>query len=179
MASHDFYEDPRNFFTAMAKANPNLPIPSLPSLSEVRSLARQRANDIFADREALAHLLDTYEDTLHKRWAKKSGEQRRKLLLKACANIPAKHRPDFEALRRESSEQTRTNTHFYDSFLLPSINLEDLTKHNILLLFVESRARRPPDVFVNADFNSIHLGTVCQAIVPPVSALFPDICCSS
>lgn len=177
MASQDFYNDPRNMFAAMAQANPSLPTPSFPSLSQVRLLARQRANDIFADHEALARLLDIYEDILHKRWAKKSGEQRRKVLLKACPNIPAKHRPDFEALRRESIEQTRSNTRFYDSFLLPSINLEDLAKHNMLLLFVESRARQPPDVFANADFNSIHLGTICQAIVPSVGAFIPGSCC--
>lgn len=35
-----------------------------------------------------------------------------------------------------------------------------------LLLFMHSRARCDPDLFVNSDFNSIHLGTVTAAIVP-------------
>lgn len=103
---------------------------------------------------------------LRNRWLKKSGQQRRKVLLAAFPNIPAIHRPDFEALRKETQEQTRAGTRFHDTFLLPSINLEDLMKPKNLILFMHSRGRNKPDVFVNSDFNSIHLATIAAAIVP-------------
>ena len=54
-----------------------------------------------------------------------------------------------------------------NSFLLPSLNLEDLAKSQNLLLFQHSRARNNPEVFVNADFNSIQIGLVSRAIVAP------------
>ena len=111
-------------------------------------------------------MLERYEEVLRKRWIKKTGEQRRKVLLNVSPNMPATHRPDFEALRRESAEKPRSGTMFYDSFLLPSINQEDLMKPNMLLLFLESRGRHDPDVFANADFNSIHVANVAQAILP-------------
>lgn len=105
------------------------------------------------------------ETTLRARWNKKSGQQRRNVLMLAYPKIPSVHRPDFEAARRESEEQRPTRTRFYDSFLLPSLNLEDLSIAQNLLLFLHSRARNEPDLFVNADFNSIRMGTVSGAIV--------------
>lgn len=166
MASQDFYDDPRNFFAAMNAANPSLPMPTLPSKNEVQRLAKQRATSIFADREALLSIYDRYGGTIHRRWTKKTSEQRRKILLKAFPTMPAMHRPDFEAFRRESTKQRRSDTNFYDSYLLPSINQEDLIKPNTLLLFLESRCQNYPDAFANADFNSIHFAMVAGAIVP-------------
>lgn len=168
MASQGFYDDPRNFFAAMNAANPSLPMPTLLPENEVQRLAKQRANSIFADKEALSSIYDRYGGTIHRRWTKKTSEQRRKILLKACPTMPAKHRPDFDALRLESREQRRPGAtlHFRDSYLLPSINQEDLIKPNTFLLFLESRCRNSPDAFANADINSIHLAMVAQAIVP-------------
>lgn len=61
-------------------------------------------------------------------------------------------------------EATRKGTQFRDSWLLPSLYLEDLTQPRNLILFLRSRTRNPPGVFVNADFNSINLGHVTYAI---------------
>ncbi|KAL9578286.1 MAG: hypothetical protein Q9212_005811 [Teloschistes hypoglaucus] len=160
------YDDPAQFFAAMQSMNPGLPTPKILSLSEVKRSATSRSKAIFADRNALLNILDRYEETIRKRWAKKNGEQRRKILLAAYPDIPATHRPDFEALRRENAEQTKRGTRFYDSFLLPSLNLEDLLKPRILPLMLNTRARNAPDVFANADFNSIHLGQIAQAVIP-------------
>ncbi|KAL8667893.1 MAG: hypothetical protein Q9202_000358 [Teloschistes flavicans] len=146
--------------------NPNLPTPRILSLPQAKQSATSYSKAIFADRDALLAILDRYEETIQKRWAKKNGEQRRKILLVAYPDIPATHRPDFEALRRESAGQTKAGTRFYDSFLLPSLNLEDLLKPRILPLMLNARTRNAPDVFANADFNSIHLGQVAQAVIP-------------
>ena len=152
-----FYDDPRKLAFSM---------PTLISKNEVQRLAKQRATSIFAVREVLLSIYDRYGGTIHRRWTKKTSEQRRKVLLKAFPTMPASHRPDFEALRRESTKQRRSDTHFYDSYLLPSINQEDLIKPNTLLLFLESRCQNYPDAFANADFNSIHFAMIARAIVP-------------
>lgn len=157
--------------TVTAQGKATLPKPSNPCIADVRQLAQQRVRTIFAEQEALSCILDRHGTTLHKRWTKKSREQRRKVLVQAFPKIPARHRPDFEALRRENGEQTRSNTRFYHSFLLPSINLEDLIHQDLLLQFVQSRARHAPGVFATTDFRSVHLGIVRWAIVPQVCTL--------
>ena len=161
------YDDEQNIIAAMAAGNPNNPIPTFLTFSETRRLATKRSKAIFADRDALFGILERYEETLRKRWGKKTGEQRRKVLLKAYPHIPAAHRPDFAALWREGAEQTRAGTGFHDAFLLPSINLEDLVKPKLLPMFLNARGRQDPDIFANADFNSIHLAITSQAILRP------------
>ncbi len=166
MDDHSIYDDPERLFATMTQGNPNLPTPTFPKLPKVQQEAKSRAQDIFADKDALFGILERYEVTLRKRWVKKTGDQRRKVLSAAYPNIPSGHRPDFDAIRRESTDQMRSGSRFRDSFLLPSLNAEDLLKPKNLLLFMHSRGRNNPGVFANSDFNSIHLGTITQAIVP-------------
>ncbi|KAL8635059.1 MAG: hypothetical protein Q9228_007413, partial [Teloschistes exilis] len=105
------YDDPAQFFAAMQSMSPGLPTPKILSLSEVKRSATSRSKAIFADRNALLNILDRYEETIRKRWAKKNGDR-----------------------------------------MLP--------------LMLNARARNAPNVFANADFNSIHLGQVAQAVIP-------------
>ena len=166
MDQDSFYDEKLKQLVARAADDPYQPVPTFLNFSETRQMATKRSKAVFADRDALFGLLERYEETLRKRWVKKTGEQRRKVLLKAYPDIPATHRPEFAALRREGASQTRAGTGFYDSFLLPSINLEDLVKPKPLLMFLNARGRQDPDIFANADFNSIHLAITSQAILP-------------
>lgn len=166
MDSPSIYDDPQQLFAAMTAGNPNLPVPQFLDMTETQRLARARSKAIFTDYDALFAVLERYEDTLRKRWLKKTSEQRRKVLLKVYPQMPSMHRPDLEALRRESPSQIKAGTRFKDSFLPPSLNLEDLLKPRTLLIFLNTRGRHDPDLFVNFDFNSIHLGQVSQALVP-------------
>ncbi|CAF9938008.1 MAG: hypothetical protein HETSPECPRED_000739 [Heterodermia speciosa] len=165
MDSDSIYDDPQKLFAAMAAGNPHLPLPNFLSLSDTRQMVTKRSEAVFADRDALRAILERYEETLRKRWGKKTGEQRRKVLVKAYPGIPAIHRPDFAALRREGADETRSGTRFRDAFLLPSMNLEDLMKPKPLLMFLNARGRQDPDIFANADFNSVHLANTSQAIM--------------
>lgn len=161
------YNDPGRMFKELNEANPNFPVPELKTFEEVQSQAKEQAKIIFSTQKALAGILDKHEHILTKRWMKKSTEQRRKILVAVFPQIPLTHRPDFQAMRREKMEKTRSGTQFRDSWLLPSLNVEDLTQPRNLILFLRSRARNPPGVFVNADFNSFHVGHVTQAIKIP------------
>ncbi|KAL8856562.1 MAG: hypothetical protein Q9178_006877 [Gyalolechia marmorata] len=162
----DIYGDPQRLFQAMTQGNPNLPVPLFLSFQEVKRMAVGYAKDIFTAQRDLVNILDRHEDTLVKRWLKKTTIQRQKVLTTALPGIPQTHRPDFWALRKESQEQIRAGTQYRDHWLLPSLNIENLSKPRNLLLFLRSRARNPPGAFVNADANSVHLGHVAQAIMP-------------
>ncbi|KAL8995253.1 MAG: hypothetical protein Q9169_004959 [Polycauliona sp. 2 TL-2023] len=163
----NIYDDPQRLFQAMTGGNPNIPTPDFLSLSQVERKAKQHSYHIFAAQRALVNLLDRYESTLIKRWLKRTTVQRQKLLTTAFPGIPPTHRPDFWAIRKETTPQRRVGTQFYDHWLLPSVNREDLEKPKNLLLFLRSRTRNLPGNSVNADANSIHVGHTAQAIMPP------------
>ncbi|KAI4122665.1 MAG: hypothetical protein LQ338_005681 [Usnochroma carphineum] len=163
----DAYTDPQKLFQAISAGNPNLPTPVFLSFQEVKRTAKQYSSDIFTAQRVIASALDRYEEALIKRWLKKTTTQRQKILTTASPGIPPTHRPDFWAIRKESHAQTRQESRYRDYWLLPSLNLEDLSKPRNLLLLLRSRARNPPGVFVNADANSVHVGHVAQALMPP------------
>ena len=140
--------------------------PSSQLVARVRHEAKDRASAIFTDQQTLFNILERYELTLRKRWTKKSAAQRVKLLLAVQPGMASQHRPDFQAFRREPSEQTMVATRYHDWFLLSSINLEDLKRPQCLLLFMNSRGRTKPGVFVKSDYNSINLGVITRAIKP-------------
>ena len=161
------YIHPKRSSKLLNEANPNLPVPELPTFKQVQCQAKEHAESIFNTQRALVELLDKCEHVLIKRWMRKTAEQRRSILVAVAPHIPATHSPDFQAMRKEDMERwevTRTGTQPRDSWLLPSINNEDLTQPRSLILFLRSRARNPPGVFVNADFNSIRIGHMTQAI---------------
>ena len=81
--------------------------------------------------------------------------------LKFCTDIGSMHR-----LKKLPEEQFRIG-HWKDHFLLPSINLEDLSLTKNLLLFMHSRARNSPGLFATADFNSIHVGLYTTNLALP------------
>lgn len=130
------------------------PCPELPAQSLE---ATTRMNDIFKNWTWLHNFMASYETLLKDRWHKKIGKQQRTVFLKAWPTMPEKHRPDLEALRRSPDGQDLTQSK--DAFLLPHINQEDLSRGEMLPLFLHSRGYNKPDKFANADINSVHVGT--------------------
>ena len=153
-----------NLFTAMQNINPDMPIPNILSYSDVKRLSRQRVLHIFANWERLHTILQRYEDVLRKRWMKKTQEQRRNVLLTAWPHMSKTHRPDFQALQRESEQQRRTATRFRDAYLFPYINLEDLSKAKNLLLLLHSRGHNKPDVFAYFDLMMQRIAVDVRAV---------------
>jgi hypothetical protein len=162
----DFYSNPHKMFASLAAANPNLPIPSLPSRAEVKREAAQRSLKIFEHWNRLHEILKRHEDVLRKRWMKKSKEQRKKILLSAWPGMSSIHRPDFHALKTESEQQRRNGTRFRDAYLFPYINLEDLLKAKNMLLLFHSRGHTKPHVFAFFDLETQQIGRTSTAINP-------------
>jgi hypothetical protein len=135
-------------------------------LPEVRQLCSERSGRILANHDRLGCILDRHEATIRKRWAKKSRRQRQQILLGAWPDMPAMHRPDFAAFRRESPAQRASGTQFRDRYLWPYVNQEDLLRTKSLLLLLDARGRHPPCDFAAADREAMRLGRVTKAIVP-------------
>ena len=159
------YSNPQSFFDSLG---PNLPRPpSFPTANKVRKEARERSEKIFADWTTLHRILERHEQLIRKRWMKKTRDQRKKVLATAWPNMSPTHRPDFQALQRESPQQRSSGTKFKDAFWWPYINLEDLSTSKLLLLFLSSRGRHLPEAFAHADYDAAHIGMTSLAIQSP------------
>jgi len=124
---------------------------------------KQKSTRIFISYHRLNHILESHELTIRKRWAKKTNLQRVHILTKAWPgkNAMARtHRLDLEALRMfhtaDDRQRGKHNKPQYDAkcrdhFLLPHINLEDLTKPRSLPLLLHARGRNHPSAFAGAD----------------------------
>jgi hypothetical protein len=145
----------------------NMPKPSsLPSPDEVGQKARGLSQTIFRDWNDLNSIVERHEETLRKRWGKKSKEQKKKILLAAWPNMSTQHRPDLEAWRKESPAQRAKGSKFRAAYLWPYINLEDLMKPKPLLIFLNSRGRHQPHEFVHSDLERAVLGQTTGATSP-------------
>jgi hypothetical protein len=82
-----------------------VPIPSsTPTIEEARQEALERSADLLLNYKTLKDILERQEETLRKRWTKKTKKKRIAIVSKAWPNIAAIHRPDFEAFCKEGSK---------------------------------------------------------------------------
>ncbi|KAH6959595.1 hypothetical protein BKA56DRAFT_600607 [Ilyonectria sp. MPI-CAGE-AT-0026] len=163
---HDLPDDvdwsnPESFFRALGG-----PMPKQYSPTEVRQEARKNSHKVFADYTTLSKILERHEATIQKRWTKKTRQQRLQILLNAWPGMPASHRPDFEAFRKESKEQRERSTRYEDHFMWPYVNQEDLSQTKLMPMLLNARGRHTPPDFAAADNAWMHLGLVTKAIVP-------------
>lgn len=157
------WSNPQSFLEKLSGGGP---MPRMASPAEVRKEAKEHSRSIFASFDRLNKIIQRHEATIQKRWVKKTRPQRLKILLEAWPNMPASHRPDFEAFRKESNAQRGSSTQFKDNFMWPYINQEDLSQTKLMPLFLNARGRHPPPAFAAADNDAMHLGIVTKAIVP-------------
>jgi hypothetical protein len=156
-----------DYASIFANMPSGMPVPaSLPSPSEVRQKARGLSEDIFRDWKDLSLIVERHEETLRRRWLKKSKEQKKKILLTAWPNMSSQHRPDIEAWRQESPAQRAKGSKFRAAYMWPYVNLEDLTKPKPLLIFLNSRGRHQPHEFVHSDLERAAFGHVSGATSP-------------
>ncbi|KAB5572323.1 hypothetical protein GE09DRAFT_1269069 [Coniochaeta sp. 2T2.1] len=123
-------------------------------------------SSIHASYGLLRDIVERHEAVIQKRWTKKSKQQKLKVLLDSWPCMPIMHRPDFDAFRKESSEQPTAGTKYRQNYLWSKVSLEDLSKPKHLLWLINSRSRHHPSVFAASDCESTRLGNVCQATSP-------------
>lgn len=142
-----------------------IPKPTPPD--EIRRQAKSRCASIFASHNVLRAILERYEAIVQKRWTKKTRSQRQAILLKAWPNMPTRHRPDFEAFKKESPQDRDRGTRYRNSFIWPYINQDDLlARPKASLLLLNACGRHPPFDFAAVDGDVMHLGIVIKAVIP-------------
>lgn len=150
----------------MMSGNSGLGVPapgSMPTREKAQKEATERATNVLGSWGRLLQILERHEETIRKRWGKKTKVQRGKLILEAWPNMSATHRPDYGAFFKEGGKRS---TKHRDAYLWPYMNLEDLIKGNAFLLLLNSRGRNQPNIFVHSDGASTQIGHVSGAIMP-------------
>lgn len=132
-------------------------------LPQIRRTIKETADRIFANYRELQAVIERHEATIQKRWSKKSELKRRTVLLGAWPKMASDHRPDVELVRRQKPGQVFTGVE-RDAFLMPFINLQDLSKTEPLPLMLNSRARNPPHTFAHLDLQPSLFGIIRGAI---------------
>ena len=132
------------------------------TITTVRREAHLKVQQIWDNFAQLEKLVGAYATTISSRWMKKTASKRKKLLLEAWPGMSQAHRPDFNAYRRGlKGSQHR------DAYLLPYINLEDLSTPKNFMLLLDARSRHTPDAFAWSDSSTIHMANVVQAVHVP------------
>ncbi|KAF2495285.1 hypothetical protein BU16DRAFT_527155 [Lophium mytilinum] len=162
------YSNPMEFLQQMGVGPPGgLPMPSsFPSAKEVRSKARPLSRNVLENWKTLNTIIERHEATIQKRWSKKTKESRKRILLSSWPDMNATHRPDLQAFKMNSVRRLREQERTRAAYLWPYINIEDLAKSKLLLLFINARGRNPPDAFARADIEACHFGMISGAIMP-------------
>ena len=120
------------------------------SPEKAKDLSAGYAEGIFRAWYWMRDVFAKHEATIRRRWLRKTRENRRKILLEVWPEMSLSHRPDFEALYQQQTLK-KSNLENESAFLWPQINTEDLSNSQSLLLFLDSRARHPPEAFAIAD----------------------------
>ncbi|KAG6356098.1 hypothetical protein INS49_015483 [Diaporthe citri] len=136
---------------------------------DAQRLAQGMSRRIFTSHTELRAILDRHEETIQKRWIKKTNAQRQAMLLKVWPKMALERHADFAALKtlcRQRRNDRWDKARHRDPFMWPYINQEDLSKPKALLLLLNARGRHNPCDFAAADGEALRLGKTSNAIVP-------------
>jgi hypothetical protein len=134
---------------------------------DVAKEASKRSSAVLYNWKTLADILDRHEEDLRKRWTKKTRTWKENVLREAWGpEIPNHHRLDMEILLQDESPIGPVEEKPRGPFLWPYINTEDLGLNKPLLCLLNTRARSPPEVFVNYELEICHLCLRSHTIVP-------------
>jgi hypothetical protein len=89
----DMMKDPSKFMQQLVGANSNLPMPEFITMDEIRTRAKTLVAEVFSHWEELHVIVGAYEETIRKRWLKKTAAQRTAILRTVYPKIPERHRP--------------------------------------------------------------------------------------
>jgi hypothetical protein len=160
-----FMQDPQAFL-----ASHGYTLPLRISLSAAKKNASSYSKAIFSDWHKLQNILDRHEETIRTRWSKKSSKSRKQLLLDIWPRMPREHRPEWKAMTAAAEKRGLSgpiqppDSKYRDYFLLPHLNLEDLSGARSLLVLLNARGRNAPDVFAYSDYQNARLGVETRCV---------------
>ncbi|KAL8953999.1 MAG: hypothetical protein Q9222_000160 [Ikaeria aurantiellina] len=126
-------------------------------------------DELFDAWSQLRLIVAKYENTINKRWAKKTATQRKAILLQAWPHMSPSHRPDMQLWhheRRMPGYHKRDKDATRNALRFPHISIEDMSQPKNLLLMINSRSRNFPATFANADCASLRIGIRSKMLEP-------------
>jgi hypothetical protein len=105
----------------------------------------------------LVHVyVQSHEVTICAKWTAMTPQKRREILLRACSNMPERHRHDTDTLSRkgvriENGSYDLYGFHDSTCFLAPFVNQEDLMRPLPFLQLLNSRGRHMPNKFASTE----------------------------
>ncbi|KAF2421066.1 hypothetical protein EJ08DRAFT_683151 [Tothia fuscella] len=142
--------------------------PVLPPKAEIdaaKARAQDSAGRIFKSQSASQAMLLEYGQLIKKKWSSKGPQARAQVLLEAKPIVSKKKNDDWTALWIKTPNP--------DAFLLAALNVEELSKGDTLLLFLESRVNNLPGTFALADLERARMGIVTNIVDRPKYLCLP------
>ncbi|KAK6974508.1 C2H2 and C2HC zinc finger protein [Favolaschia claudopus] len=152
--------DPQAFFDSLPSHIPR-PVGILQP-ADARGKADPIRKELFASWNRLKSIVLAHEETIQKRWKKRTGIKRKQLLQEIAPTLPTEHAPEISALN--DSEMHRSWKR--NVFLFPYLNLEDLSINNgtQFLGLMHARAHYHPSAFAWFDSDVLSIGIVSGGI---------------
>lgn len=146
--------------------------PDPTSPEDICSQAQPMSKSIWNDYEKLKTIVERYETTIQKRWAKRTYSKRKQALQLAWATTSSPppqplldvHMPEVAYLSTRCDQQKGicNCSEFEESqrhiFLWPRMNIEDLTMFEPLLLLLNARGRHSPPTFAIGELSGCQFG---------------------
>ncbi|KAJ7639439.1 hypothetical protein FB45DRAFT_1001296 [Roridomyces roridus] len=120
---------------------------------------------LFESYGRLRDIVLAHEETIQKRWKKRTVGKRKELLASIDSALPKAHAPEIAAFEHQYRNPQEDNSHKKD-LLLPYLNLDDLSCNNgtQFLGLLHARAHRSPSEFAMFDGDMLHFGIVAKGI---------------
>ncbi|KAK0236585.1 hypothetical protein EDD85DRAFT_577951 [Armillaria nabsnona] len=138
------------------------------TVEEVSEVADDFRKALFDKWDSLGSIMAIHENSIRKRWSRRTQTKRRSLLKELRIPIPDKHAPEVDLFEKLSTGRALGGqlSDARDAFLSPFLNVEDLTSGNgeNLLGLLHYRTRLLPSEFSQFDLQCLHFGIVSGAI---------------
>ncbi|KAI2635829.1 hypothetical protein GGS26DRAFT_581477 [Hypomontagnella submonticulosa] len=115
------------------------------------------SRNILDSHNLLHEIVIRHEDTIKKRWQKKTKPQRLQVLLGIWPDMAKKHHADLEAVLKEGKKSAALKARYRRHMIWPQINQEDLSRPKMLPLLLSSRGRHHPSEFVCTDWFGTYI----------------------
>jgi hypothetical protein len=142
-----------NFEKIIQAGANDVPATRVMPIEEIIIRAEELVENVLQSWIFLVICVVAHEETIRKRWLKKTRAQRRDVLLKAWPNMSSTHRQDFEALLLTKHHNILELSEIPDALTWPYINQEDLLRPKALLIFLNACGRYHPYTFAHSDLE--------------------------
>ncbi|KAI5859515.1 hypothetical protein GGS23DRAFT_616202 [Durotheca rogersii] len=147
------------------------------TVEQARELSEPQIANIWMNFKHLQAIIHRHEALIQKRWIKKSKVKRSEILQSAWgprSAMNAQRKPNmalvmnrFKGWDSTKSDNEKAGASIYQALIWPQINIEDLTKTEPLLLFLNARARYPPSTFAHTDVEPAMFAADAQIFPGP------------